>query len=675
MHGVCSNLTHTFGFYLMTKKIILAVAAVVTASFTGLQARILTPQEAIQRAQSSAPRSAHGIVARASMRHVRTVDAPDSNPAVYIVTAGDSAFAVLSADDCAPAVLGYGATSDAAAQSVPEMEWWLHQYASQIQYARQQPAAPAQDNSEADTLKAIEPLAATRWGQGAPYNDMCPVARGRRCVTGCVATAMAQVMRHHQWPESGTGLGKYRWRDTTLSVDYTAQNYDWAEMTDTYNQRSTPAERRAVAQLMYDCGVAVRMVYGEQMSSSSSIMVPQALITNFGYAETARYEPRDFYTAAEWTRLVYRNLQQCGPVQYSGFSNNGGHSFVCDGYRPGGYFHINWGWGGACDGYFLLSALNPDGSGAYSYGQDIIAGVQRPGGAYRNHDTMYMSADFTPLSQQVKVGDGVYFAGNFYNYASRSVSGNFGIRLVSHADSTVTILPGTALNNVASMRSVYSFNVAIPRRMADGVYTVTPVYRPAWGEWTNVQVRVSCMDYAVMTVKDGTVSFGTATRPHLTIRDIVPMAPITANTPVEIEATVLNPYEAKSFKGNISLVLTRAEDGTVVAETQPQLLDIKPDQWLPLEFKAAWPDGTPNFAPGQYTIHFVSTTGRIVLSEPEAVTVSDSPSGVESPIDTAITDTRYVDLMGRPLETPHGLCIRIQRNADGTMTRSKCFVQ
>ncbi len=192
---------------------------------------------------------------------------------------------------------------------------------------------------------------------------------------------MAQVMYYWKYPEKGTGTVTARVNDIqTAPIDLSTITFDWDNMTDTYDQSSTPAQKKAVAALMKACGYSVDMGYTVDESGAQTINLAKALVENFGYNENITFLQRNYFSGQDWNNLVYGELKAGRPVLYSGASITGSHQFVCDGYDGNGYFHINWGWGGMSDGYFLLEALNPGAqgtggsAGGYNYAQTIKIG-------------------------------------------------------------------------------------------------------------------------------------------------------------------------------------------------------------------------------------------------------------------------------------------------------------
>ena len=331
---------------------------------------------------------------------VMTATTEAGAPAVYVFNRpDDGGYMLLSADDEAYPLLGYA--DDGAfdpANIPPAMQWLIDEYARQIRYAVENPvAAPGLSAASAALAasragrRAIEPMIKTDWDQIAPYNNMCPQDGLTRTYTGCVATAMAQVMNYWKYPERGQGTITYT--STTiqkrLSLDLSLRAFDWDNMLPTYYPgQYNEKQADAVAYLMKACGFSVKMDYGTDSSGALAMLIRHGLVKYFNYDGNAVYDLRLFHSATEWEQMIYDNLKDVGPILYGGASTiGGGHSFICDGYDGEGYFHFNWGWTGMSNGYFSLDALNPDSlgsgggnGGGYNFTQDAVFGIQPPTG-------------------------------------------------------------------------------------------------------------------------------------------------------------------------------------------------------------------------------------------------------------------------------------------------------
>ena len=347
-----------------------------------------------------------------SFRHAPVKNGVLTVEANYFVfnVGDDQGFVIAAGDDCVPTILGYADRGTFVGDSLPaNVKAWLDGYSDAI--GRLQ-ASGQQAPRRAPTHAAIPVLLTCQWDQDYPYNMYCPqfFDTGETCVTGCVATAMAQIMYYHRVRSVRSVQADIP--GYTCATDW--ENYgkmtvqgipknspiDWNDMTDTYNSRSTDAAKRAVANLMKYCGVSVEMDYGRSSTGGSGAVsqhVVTALKKYFGYDAGASYVYRSNYSDDAWDELIYNELANGRPVHYSGRGTSGGHAFVCDGYDGDGYYHFNWGWGGYCDGNFLLSDLTPHGSGIGSDGggfndkQGAIIGAKPDGNLSPDDSPMFFS--------------------------------------------------------------------------------------------------------------------------------------------------------------------------------------------------------------------------------------------------------------------------------------------
>lgn len=311
---------------------------------------------------------------------------------LYIFTTEES-FVIMAADDCVQPILGYSLTGKFVTENMPEnVSSWLQGYNDEIQYAVDNQFRATSEtsqkwkgliegkNNEAKVTTVVGPLIQTQWNQNKYYNRLCPVASSGpdgHAYTGCVATAMAQIMYYHKHPTQGIGSHSYvHYAFGEQSANFSETTYDWSHMSLTYNNNSTEEQKLAVATLMYHCGVSVNMDYGADRSGAQSIDIPQALINYFDYSVTANLKnryPSD--STAIWIADLKAELDAHRPMEYFGYGS-GGHAFVCDGYDSSDNFHFNWGWGGSYnDGYYSLDDMTP-GTHNYNYNQGAIFGIK-----------------------------------------------------------------------------------------------------------------------------------------------------------------------------------------------------------------------------------------------------------------------------------------------------------
>ena len=371
---------------------------------------------------------------------------PEMADAFYVFNAEDNqGYVIISADDRTQEVLGFAEYGNLDETTMPEnMKWWLKDIARQIA-ALGTTLKPAVRNATRATRSDIEPLMKTEWGQGGPYNNMCPDGNhvdydepgydtNNRCITGCVATAMAQVMYYWQWPNTCDGLDEYSmghwdnkgtdenpdWQFTEVCKIHAlpATTFEWDKMKLTYNYDETGEAADAVAKLMRYCGQATNMEYGTE--GSGTHLYPSAMVEYFNYNKDCRELSRDYYTSANWEDMVYQELAEGRPVLYSGQSNDiGGHEFVVDGYRSDGLYHMNWGWN-YLGSYSVLTVADPDhenGIGgsqngyAFQYYQSALFGVRPAEEGEVMHPAFYAyidefeTAEYTRASADVDFTD------------------------------------------------------------------------------------------------------------------------------------------------------------------------------------------------------------------------------------------------------------------------------
>lgn len=429
-------------------------------------------------------------------------DGPDAG--IYVFNS-DNGFVVISADDALPAVLAYSYGTPYDASKAPEaMKAMLSAYHHAVTSA-------CVTRADVPTHEKIIPLIKTQWDQLTPYNNMCP----NKYPTGCLATAVAQVMYYHKYPA----------------------NYDWDVMKTSYVSTDTGDAVDAVAKLMADVGEKVFMQYKEEESSARLIDGAEALRYEFGYSESTEFVQRDSYTAKSWDDLLYNELVASRPVIMGAQSmtptGQSGHSFIIDGYEATdgvGYFHVNWGWGGRSDDYFLISVLNPDyqytggaaGSSGYSFGQQAVIGIQpaetpmekttRFATQYcyiKDDESVYTrsstSDDFSPIK--------VYY--NVWNIVSPEESRQFDAGIALYKDrELITILDWVHLKDIfpegkplgyTNVFEVKSNPVSIGKDLPNGKYQIRVLSRlTGTADWTWA-IMTACR-YVELTIEDNTMT-------------------------------------------------------------------------------------------------------------------------------------------------------------------------
>lgn len=313
----------------------------------------------------------------------------------YTVMAYDrGGFAIIANDDANNPVIGYSQTSRFSLAN-PALAWYLSIADATLSSKDANAMKTSAVSIPAGCKNQVDHLIKTKWNQDDPYWDKCPKdGTGKHCWTGCVATAMAQIMYYYKYPTIGKGKASVTYNGKSYNVEFASgRGYDYDNMLTTYSNSYTPAQKNAVATLMYHCGVAAKMSYGSGENNGSGAWLTDAadgLYQYFGY-ETKYYGYRvdhdnnkTNYDDNTWYGLVYKELSDGHPILYSGSSSQKTvHSFVLDGYDRSGNVGVNWGYSGSGDGYFSLdilrcSAYNP--SQEFRWWQDMVV-IHKPNGS------------------------------------------------------------------------------------------------------------------------------------------------------------------------------------------------------------------------------------------------------------------------------------------------------
>ena len=294
---------------------------------------------------------------------------------------GNCGYTIVSGDDRMPEIVGYSTTDTYSEENMPDgMKHLMQAYEAMATALANGDAKVERCLAEKEALAAdstyrqprVAPLLAdVAWGQSEPYNNLCPMYDGqRRTVTGCVATAMAQLMMYYKYPQTlKSDIPAYQTKSYQLDMPSVSagERYDWDNMLPQYSGSAyTAAQANAVAKLMYHCGLSFEADYGP--SSTSAWCRPNVLVKYWGYdPDVIRPLYREKFSLREWTAILDAELQALRPVYYRGCSTtSGSHAFLCDGADGNGLYHINWGWSGWSNGYFDITVLNSDYSGAES---------------------------------------------------------------------------------------------------------------------------------------------------------------------------------------------------------------------------------------------------------------------------------------------------------------------
>ena len=340
-----------------------------------MSAQQVTKEVALQKAKKFFNQS--DVVSRRAARKAPQFTLANNRNEFYVFNdEANGGYVVVSGDERMPDVLGYSYTGHFDAETIPcNMKAWLEDYAAQVAYLQTHPDVPA-SRQTAPERDEISPLLNCHFNQGKYYNEKCPILDGEHCWTGCVATAMAQIMYYYQWPKQTTQtIPAYTtgtWKIDMPAIPITS--IDWNNILDNYISWNDYSDEQidAISTLMLLCGTSAEMDYCTYGGSSASLSAAaNAFLKYLDYDDLVEFIGRDKCELEEWEQVIYDELNGGRPVLYAGSTETGGgHAFVLDGYKDD-YFHVNWGWGGSSDDYFLLTDLC-----GYNYSQEAIVGIQ-----------------------------------------------------------------------------------------------------------------------------------------------------------------------------------------------------------------------------------------------------------------------------------------------------------
>lgn len=445
----------------------------------------------------------------------------------YIYNNADGGFIIISGSDQMQPVMAYSDKGSISADPtlLPDgLRYWLGFAAEAAAYIDQHPKAGIKAKA-GSYAKNYEPLLGNiSFNQNSPYNDDCP----NGTYTGCMATAMAQVMTYHKAPDHGYGTVSTTYNGRTYSADLTQETYDWSKILPTYKGgKGTPEQRAEVAKLLYHVGLSLHMEYGENSSGSVSTMYPTALRDKFGYNKNVVLLNRDGYTYGQWVNLLLGELEAKRPIIYDGVCNDGGHAFVLDGYRASdGFFHVNWGWEGMSDGYYDVCLLNPQETGigatlssGFTTYQDAMINVTPDEKA----DTKYHlplqpfggQGNITSTTGTVQLGQQADLAFEYIsNMNDKSFYGEYGALIVNEKGEEVTrVKAGTVSAQASTMLSNKHAEYSggrwtIPSNLKEGDYRVY-IYMQESGrdDYAILHTAINTPNYVNMNVKAGTATF------------------------------------------------------------------------------------------------------------------------------------------------------------------------
>ena len=419
--GICSlnkNSTSQFKFFLAWLFLFLGITETFAGPRDFLQALKIAQQKAATLGASISEQNIQQAKARS-----RGGVTPQQTTPYYIFNFNDSTgYAIVGGDDRMPAIVGYSDKGTLNPDNLPvNLKSFLAAYKATVESVEKGDTSAVKNvkaamKREAGSYTPIAPLlGGIEWSQNAPFNNLCPKYDGKHnAVTGCVATAMAQIMRYWKYPSSLLeGIPAYVSDRYNIPIDSIPNGigYDWDNMPEKYNGDFTNNQAFAVATLMQHIGASVKMDYGPESGAYDKDVIP-ALTHYFGYdKDIIKMLDRTNFEWEDWNKILLDELGKKRPIYYCGHSFIGGHAFVCDGMDSDGYYHINWGWGGESNDYFDITILNPNNGIGFNESNSAILGIvpnnsqdKQPSFEY---DRMVVSdiSDFSYSSERNSVSD------------------------------------------------------------------------------------------------------------------------------------------------------------------------------------------------------------------------------------------------------------------------------
>lgn len=627
---------------------------------TGIQAIPLTSSEALSRAiGTNAPMAIRSDAGFPSFKLTASDDSPI--PSWYLFESDNDRYIITSGDDMAAPILGYGELTSDHNVLCPQMVWWLSQYSEEINAARSIGAGSTYSDPT-PAGPAIAPMIRTKWNQGSPYNLLCPEKEGKLTYTGCVATAMAQVMKYFEYPTKGSGSHSYLWNGQTLSMDFGSTVFSWKSMENIYNSTSSRESETDVATLMKACGYALDMDYGTDASAANVYDWAPALITYFGYAPSLTPLNRLYYTTQDWEKAVYTSLAGGSPVLYGGQGSIGGHAFVCDGYDGEGFFHFNWGWSGSSDGYYRLGALNPPhqgiggGDGGFNARQMAVVNIKPE----------YSGATSIPILGTDMLGTLSYsnISGNFsysstiYNYSNSSLSFKIGFEIRDSIGNISYIGGDRSWIELPVLGTLLSYSRGLSQPIANGTYKIRPAFavEETSGEsglkWYRVAQPVTGPDEFTFVMKDGKGTIYSPSSPSLLkVSDLKALREFHPNLSVPVSMTITNDGSLEVQESVYMLALDKPQgNNRVISASNPYPVYLTPGESQPLETTLSI-----NAKPGKYYIvpaigYTVNPLSYIPLCTPLEIEVHDAAETVK-----LSTDNLKISLS----EAEHGVSVGV----------------
>lgn len=586
----------------------------------------------------------------------------DGRDAAYYVFGGadNSGFVIISGDDRLPAVIGYSDTGHFDTSDMPEAcRAWLDAIARTVENMSDESVENGNvKETVAYPATAVAPMLTSTWDQGAPYNAQTPTVDGTETLTGCVATATAQIMYYHRWPERPNGFISYKDNNELRTMNFDAQPaFEWDKILPVYTSAASANSCAAVAHLMQCVGYGSKMSYGKDVSVALCKNAAEGLYKYFGYdVNIHRYE-RGKMSDAEWVDIITGELYAGRPVLYDGYGSNAGvgHTFVCDGYDGNGMFHFNWGWSGMCDGYFSLSALSPKTQGAggladsYTFNQAIECHIQPAGKGIsipqESHLlwiydlNVYIERNVYKTSENEVVKASAVQNSGFVFYGMSSGHNDFS------GEVCAAIITGNGINPIVStVQSIqipagdykqlqFSIN---PEETGNGTFRIGFFYRTtSTGEWQQIDVNLYGQKESYVTVDDDFITYNRLQpTTHVSMQSMGGVSErMYAGYEYDIDLKVINDGETR-LDGCIGVMISKAGNAGEAVFTTSRVFIAEGEHGeaaLALNLRDTEP-GDYLLTPVYATAATATTATAITMGDPRRITVeANSGVGVMAP--------------------------------------------
>lgn len=549
---------------------------IIIGTYTGT-ALTLTPKEALDNFKQTHHQNKALINSCKELAYTYTLD---GEPSYYFFNSEEKkGFIILSADYNEDILIGYSLNDTINPNHIPEALKFLlkgHKTLNRTTNGKQK--------------NAISPMLTTRWNQDEPYNNTLPTPYGDKSLAGCVTTAMAQIINYHRFPIQPIGNVEYTAGLKRYSADFAEYTFDFDNMINDYQEdNATDEQLKAVNDLFYCCGMSVDSSWGRDVTTAKSSLIPERMNKHFGYSNAIGIVNSSCFTSDEWSDLLYDQLEKGLPVMISAKSGNNsiGHLFICDGCDENGYYHINWGWGGALDGFFNLNSLysyDPDVDfSSEGYGKDQEAFINLCPEDIMNFSTeVFTATSFSLPSVPKNLGKQLEVTCALKQCAGLKTPTILGLKFTEVYTGKTTISGRDEVKGFDKGAITWSWKQNLPNEMEEGTYRVSPVvYICKDNKWQDIYISTDVNRYYMADVEGSKITFYKPTiKGSLTLEKSIYPECIFYNKTFSANADFRNNSEYDFF-GDVALcICTKNDDGTyrVIDNSPTTYINVKPGE-------------------------------------------------------------------------------------------------